>query len=249
MKMKVFLKKIIKQVLKFFGWKLIKIKSRAASAYPHPLPSIDHVKAIIRSQGILHLGAHRGQEAPVYDWFNKKVLWIEAIPEIFDDLNEFLLNFHNQKAICALVGDQNLAKKNFYVSNSDSSCSSIFDFSSLVKEGKLWPTRGLKMKKILQLEMKTLDTVFKENKINVAEYDHWILDLQGAELLALRGAESLLNFCNSIFIEISKKQYYEKGSATWEEIKNFMIIQNFELIEKPSLDHTEVLFIKKNMKY
>jgi FkbM family methyltransferase len=245
--MKIFLKKIIKHVLKFFGWKLIKIRSRAALAHPHPLPSIDHVKAIIRSQGILHLGAHRGQEAPVYDWFNKKVLWIEAIPEIFNYLNDYLLNFYNQKAICALIGNSNKLKKNFYISNSDSSCSSIFDFSSSVKEGKLWPERGFKMEKILELEMKTLDTVLQENKINIAEYDHWILDLQGAELLALQGSERSLNFCNSILIEISKKEYYEKGSATWEEIKNFMNKKNFKIIELPSSDHTEVLFIKNNI--
>jgi hypothetical protein len=244
----IFLKKIIKLFLKFFGWKLIKIRSRKALTYTHALPSIDHVKAIISSQGILHLGAHRGQEALVYDWFNKKVLWIEAIPEIFDYLNDYLLNFFNQKAICALIGNSNKLKQKFYISNSDSSCSSIYDFSSSVKEGKLWPERGFQMKKILELEMKTLDTVLQENNINIAEYDHWILDLQGAELLALQGSERSLNFCNSILIEISQKEYYEKGAATWEEIKNFMNKKNFKLIDLPTSDHAEVLFIKNKIR-
>jgi FkbM family methyltransferase len=243
------MKKIIKKLLKLIGWKLVKNRRKKPLSYPHPLPSTHHIKSIIACKGILHLGGHRGQEAPVYDWFNKKVLWIEAIPEIFDYLNDYLNYFYNQKALCALLGDQNKRKKKFYISNSDSSCSSIFDFSNLVKEGKLWPDRKFQMQKVLELEMKTLDKVFEENNVDSSIYDHWVLDLQGAEILVLKGAKQSLSSCNSIYIEISKEQYYEKGSATWLEIKNFMVQNNFKLIEEPTLSHTEVLFIKNFQKF
>jgi FkbM family methyltransferase len=238
------MKNTIKKLLSIIGWKLVKIKRKKTSVHPHPVPTIHHIKSILACKGILHLGAHRGQEAPVYDWFNKKVLWIEAIPEIFDYLNDYLNHFHNQSALCVLLGDQYKNKTNFYISNSDSSCSSIFDFSNLVKEGKLWPDRKFKMQKVLQLEMKTLDMILKEKNIDISTYDHWVLDLQGAELLVLKGAKKSICHCNSIFIEISKDQYYEEGSATWLEIKNFMFQNNFKLIEEPTLSHAEVLFVK-----
>tara|TARA_B110000259_G_scaffold159547_1_gene182628 strand:+ start:550 stop:1299 length:750 start_codon:yes stop_codon:yes gene_type:complete len=247
--MKRIFKDLIKILLKSLGWKLIKIIRKTPLVHPHPIPSIDHAKAIMDSNGILHMGAHRGQEASVYDWFNKKVLWIEAIPRIFDDLHEFILNFYDQRAICALLGDENGVKREFYISNKDSSCSSLFDFSKYVKEGKLWSEHKVKMEKKIELEMKTLDKVFEENNINPAIYNHWVLDLQGAEILVLKGAKHSLNFCNSIFIEISKEQYYEKGSATWLEIKNFMIQNNFKLAEEPASPHTEVLFTRNTPKF
>ena len=36
------------------------------------------------STGIIHLGAHRGTEVEIYNWFGKNVIWIEASPEIFE---------------------------------------------------------------------------------------------------------------------------------------------------------------------
>jgi len=29
---------------------------------------------------MLQIGAHRGSEASVYEWFNKEVIWVEANP-------------------------------------------------------------------------------------------------------------------------------------------------------------------------
>lgn len=52
----------------------------------------------------MHLGAHKGQEADIYEWFGKKVIWIEAIPEIFDQLKDNLYFYNNQKAYCLLLG-------------------------------------------------------------------------------------------------------------------------------------------------
>ena len=44
------------------------------------------------------------------------------------------------------------------------------------------------MKEKIQLKMQTLDYIFSSNKINPGDYSHWIMDIQGAELLALKGA-------------------------------------------------------------
>ena len=36
--------------------------------------------------------------------------------------------------------------------------------------------------------MKKIDTLFIENKIDANQYNHWVMDLRGGELLALKGA-------------------------------------------------------------
>ena len=63
-------------------------------------PSINAllITALINCKGIIHVGAHRGEEAPVYEWFGKKVLWFEANPYIFKDLEDNIYKYKYQKA-------------------------------------------------------------------------------------------------------------------------------------------------------
>tara|TARA_B100000963_G_scaffold1809_3_gene1381 strand:+ start:23901 stop:24665 length:765 start_codon:yes stop_codon:yes gene_type:complete len=238
-------KKLIKLLLKRINLKLVKLNLKKPNVHPYSKPTVLNLKCILEASGILHIGAHRGTEAAVYDWLHKKVLWIEANPIIYEDLKENINKFYNQKALCALIGNDNKENIDFFISNSDAACSSIFNFSNEVKEKKLWKNRNFNMLKKIQINMITLDKLFSNHKINPEDYSHWIMDIQGAELLALNGAKSSLNYCNSIEIEISKKKYYE-GGANWEEINNFLLSNNFILSKFPEKDHTEVLFLKKN---
>ncbi|MBA1339782.1 MAG: Methyltransferase FkbM domain-containing protein [Pelagibacterales bacterium] len=239
------MKTIIRNFLKMLGWKLVKIKVRGPRTHPFSKPTLQDFKCISESSGVLHLGAHRGTEAGVYDWFNKKVLWVEALPNIFNELQYNIQKHYNQKAICALLGDEDRKKINFYLSNKDSSCSSVFDFSPKVKNKELWQDIDIKMNKVLKMKMRTLDSIFIENNISASDYNHWIIDLQGAELICLKGATQSIKSCKSISVEISQKEFYS-GGAKWSEIKEFLNSKNFQLFEEPKEDHTEVLFIKEN---
>ena len=67
---------------------------------------LNEIKSILNSEGILHLGAHRGKEAETYSWFNKPVLWIEANPMIFEDLTDNIRLYYKQEALNLLLGDQ-----------------------------------------------------------------------------------------------------------------------------------------------
>jgi FkbM family methyltransferase len=240
------IKKKIKSFLRYLGWKLVKIKVKPPTTYPHPDPDIQNIQCIIKASGILHIGGHRGTEAGVYNWFKKKVLWIEALPEIFLELNDTVNIFYNQKAICALLGDKNKEKQNFYMANNDGATSSLFDFSKDVKKKKLWSDRNFKMIKKLSLDMVTLDNLFEELNIQAKDYNHWILDVQGAELLVLKGAKKSLVNCSSLQIEVSKIEFYE-GGALWEDLLTFLKEYSFFPASYPQIDHTEILFLKKNI--
>ncbi len=237
------IKKIFKLLLKKFNLKLIRTNFRRPNVHPYPIPSDKEIEIMKICRGILHVGAHRGTEAGAYDWFNKKVIWIEADPEIYEDLEVNIRKHHNQKSYCELLGSKNQKKVNFYISNNDSACSSIYKFSNEVKNKKLWSDRIFFTTKKKTLEMKTLDSLVKEKNIDISEYNYWIVDIQGAELEFLKGAIESLKTTIAIQVEISKENYYD-GGAQWHEIKKFLNDRNFQNTCEPDKPHTEILFLK-----
>ena len=102
--MKKILKKSIKSLLNKTNWRLKKIYRN--KSYTNIKPRKELLNAMHDCNGIIHMGAHRGGEAPIYDWFNKKAIWIEANPEVILDLKENVTQFINQKLIQALLSNK-----------------------------------------------------------------------------------------------------------------------------------------------
>ena len=240
-----YIKKLIKILVKKLGYRLIKLKT-PSDKLKYSLKDTETLMAINNAKGILHLGAHKGTEAEVYNWFGKKVIWIEAIPYIYDQLKENIYSYKNQKAFCALLGDQDDIKKNFNISNNDGASSSVYKFSKNTLSNKYFPNRILKMEKNFSLIMNKLDTIIERNKIIISEYDHWVVDLQGAELLALKGAIKALKDCKTMNIEVSKVDIYEGGDL-WDDLKLWLNEKGFFEENNPESVHTDILF-KKNIK-
>ena len=84
-----------------------------------------------------YIGAHRGTEAAIYDWLHKSIM-DRANPKIAEELSDNISRHFDQKYICVLVGNQNKENVDFYISNNDAACSSIYDFSKKVKDKILW---------------------------------------------------------------------------------------------------------------
>jgi hypothetical protein len=124
--------------------------------------------------------------------------------------------------------------------------SSLFKFSQNTLDGKYFSDQKLRIANEIILEMSKLDTFVKKNSINISDYNHWILDLQGAELLALKGAENSLKFCDSLLIEVSKVNIYENG-VLWLELKDWLIKRNFYPVTEPLENHSDILFKKNNV--
>ena len=195
-----------------------------------------HENYLFLVDGILHIGAHEGQEAQKYANLGKTVIWIEAIPFIAKNLNYNLQKFPNQKAICALLGDENKKEVQFHIASNNAGSSSMFEFGDQAFSSKI------QMNEEISLEMKRLDTIL--GKKDLTKINHWIIDVQGAELLVLQGAGELLDYCNSIFIEISRRNTYING-ATWNEILSFLENKGFKPLWNPLIgSHVDVLFIK-----
>jgi len=230
--------KKIKNIFKIFlfnsGW-IVKKKYKNKT-YTNKEPTLEIIEQILKSNGIIHMGAHRGTEAPVYDWFNKKTIWIEADPKVYLDLQINISQFINQKAFNNLLYDKDNEKIEFFISDNDGASSSIF------KPGK--DSQNIKMNEKKLLHTITLDSLLKKNNISPEDYNFWVMDLQGAELLALNGAKHSLKYCKTILIEISKEEQYING-AKWEDIKKILNEFNFKNKKEPTSSHEDVLFIKQ----
>lgn len=230
-----YFKKLIKYFFSKTSWRLKKIHIK--KNYVNQKPNLSVIKALYNSNGVIHMGAHRGGEAPVYDWFQKKTIWIEANPKIIPDLKDNVYQFPFQKVIQALLSDKDGDYIDFYISSNDSASSSIFEF------GKKSIEQNLKMVSKIKLRSCKLDTIVKNEPIEILDYDFWVIDLQGAELLALKGAMESLRKCKSILVEVSKNEYY-KNAVNWEELKKFLNQNDFIQQWEPIEAHSDVLFIK-----
>jgi FkbM family methyltransferase len=231
------IKKLIKKLIRKTDWRINKIYRN--KSYINSQPKLELLKAMHDCKGIIHMGAHRGVEAAVYDWFNKQTIWIEANPKIIDDLRDRASQYINQRVIQALLSDEDNNLENFNISSNDGASSSIFSFGSYKKIHE-----EIKMIDIMKLKTSKLDTIINKEKINVEKYDFWVLDLQGAELLTLKGAYESIKLCKFMYIEISKEDIYKNG-ANWTELNEFLSKNEFLPAWEPKEIHTDVLFVKK----
>lgn len=222
----------VKSSIGKFGYVL----SRKQTSATENLETRIHESFVERSGGVLHIGAHKGQEAHWYNEYSAQVLWIEANPEIYNFLIQQIASFENQKAMLALLGDVNQEAVPFHVSSNDAASSSIYQFGSELG------FEGLSFTKTLHLPMVRLDSIISAT--DAASYPHWVLDVQGSELNVLRGSGDLLEQCLSIYVEVSTREVY-KGGVLFQELKEFLIDKGFIPLWNPiNMSHENVIFAK-----
>ena len=192
---------------------------------------------IKKSNGILHIGAHLGKEGRRYFTSGVPVLWVEEIPSVYEKLLRNIRTFPNQNAICALLGDQNDIYVQFNLASNNNASSSIFTF------GDELGFDSLSMDSQISLRMKRLDSIY--NLEDLVNYQHWVVDVQGAELLVLKGAGKLIQNCKSLLVEVSTRQVY-RGGVLWKELASFL--SDFDLMplwQPGNQSHENIIFIKK----
>jgi FkbM family methyltransferase len=228
-----YLVKHLKLFLSFFSVYI----SRKPLKFYYELENEIKDNLIISSSGILHIGAHYGQEAKKYFDLSKEVIWIEALPQVYEELLKNIEQFENQIAVCALLGDISKADQLVNLSNNDFSASSIFQMHP--KSG----FHGVEILDSICLPMTTLDEVLEGYEIS--KYSYWVLDVQGAELLVLKGSVKALKFCNYILVESSTRPTYI-GGAQYHDLKKFLETHGFFPLWEPlQNDHTDIQFIRR----
>ena len=167
--------------------------------------------------GIVHLGANTGQERDLYrDCCGCEVLWFEAIPSVFEQLRLNLLPYHNQVAIKGCLSDTDGEKVIFNISNNESQSSSILELG-------IHETIHPEVHYIDHQIMTTtrFDTLLALLERDTRHINFANLDLQGAELKAMKGMGKFLNQIDYIITEVNAKETY-MGCALVGEIDEFL---------------------------
>ncbi len=189
-------------------------------------------------RGVIHLGASIGHELNEYLTAGaKKVVLVEAVPEVFGRLCENAKIHSNVTCINACLSDKDGEEVVFNISSNDAQSSSFLEFDQHTIQH---PT--VKFIDKIKLSTSRFDTVFKGD---ISEYNYLSLDLQGAELLALKGMGDLLRYIQYIYCEVSEIPMY-KDQPLLADIDAYLLSFGFERKQYYGTSHGwgDALYIK-----
>jgi FkbM family methyltransferase len=177
----------------------------------------------IKVRGALHLGAHDCEELPFYHMVGLKseeVVWIDALEhKVRECQSKGIPNvFH------AVIGDED-GKEIVFNRTSNDQSSSLLPLGTHAQEYP-WIT----VTQQIPMKTTTLDTFFKTNNLDMSRYNLWNFDIQGAEMLALKGASEALKHVNALYMEVNQKELY-KGCALLETMDDFLKEHNFVRVD------------------
>jgi FkbM family methyltransferase len=176
----------------------------------------------LKVDGVLHLGAHLGEEAQ--DYFNmgvRNVIWVEANPELIPRLRDNVGRF-SHTILNYLVADEDGKQFTFHVTNNFMS-SSVLELGTHKKSSP-----DVHYTHDLQLEGITVDSMVQRH--GLTGFNFLNMDLQGAEKLALIGASETLNVVDYVYSEINTEEVY-LGNALVGDLDDILKPYGFELVE------------------
>ena len=173
-----------------------------------------------KSFGVIHIGASSGQERLLYDELDLDVIWIEANPEIAITLQNNIKEYPKQIGYQGLITNEVGKQYDFKLTNHLSS-SSIFD---LALHLEVYP--HVQHSDTITLTSNTLTQFIDDQQIDISKYKVLLLDLEGSELLALKGAERILSNFNAIITEVSDFECY-KDCYTSKDLKFYLHSMGF----------------------
>jgi FkbM family methyltransferase len=173
--------------------------------------------------GVFHVGMHKGEEYPIY-----KENGVETI--VFVEANKDLAHAwtpNNDDEFCyvvhAAVSDK-VEEVEFHITNNGES-SSILELGD---HATIYP--HIVNVETVKMKTNTIDSINRKIGYNEDTWNILNLDIQGAELKALKGIGDW-RFIDAIFTEINYREMY-KGCALEPEITEFLSNKGFVKVEE-----------------
>ena len=200
--------------------------------------------------GVIHVGAHRGEEVNEYeDLGAKQVIWVEANPDVFEEMHVALTNAESTIEshafqYAASTEDYSTVEFNRYYGpdagylRGNKGCSSLLKAEGRFEE---W------YKDTIEVETITIDTLLKENDFKLEDFQLLNMDVQGAELMVLKGSEKVLDNVKWVTTEATWEDPDYIDNVMYDELKSFLESKGF--VETQIVPHAEnwgdVLFVKE----
>lgn len=171
----------------------------------------------IEANGVVHLGANLGQEADAYAALGiSRVIWVEALPDVYRQLVKNVARYPENIPLWACLSDTDGDIVSFNVADNGGQSSSFLEFGT---HRKAHP--NVHFLKRIEMVTTRLDTLLKDNDVSLGTGWFLNVDVQGAELLVLRGMGDLLLCFDHAYIEVNTDILYQ-GCPLVGEIDDYL---------------------------
>jgi FkbM family methyltransferase len=201
----------------------------------------DIVNKYGKPKGIIHIGAHLLEERESYLQENiSHIIWIEANTDIVNQIlkNQTLLT--NEQIYNYAITDISDQTIELFCTNNGQSSSIL----QLDKHLTYYP--HIVVNKIIHITSKRMDSLILENNLNLDNYNFLNLDIQGAELLAIKSFGKFIQKIKYIYTEVNTAQLY-KNCALLKDIDTYLYDLGFirQEISMTSQEWGDALYVKK----
>ncbi|MBT1155130.1 FkbM family methyltransferase [Aminobacter anthyllidis] len=191
----------------------------------------------------IHVGAHYAEEREAYEALGfSDVLWVEASSDTYRELLARLARpsgaATRHVAVNSFASDKGGQAVTLRHFTNEGASSSVFAATPLFRE--TWP-HVAESGSMEEVGTDTLDNIAIANGFQNA--DLIAADVQGAELLVLKGAKSLLAGAKAVIVEVSQAQFYE-GGVLQPELGAYLRQHGFVELRRPP-SHGDQLFVRK----
>ncbi|ACK51654.1 methyltransferase FkbM family [Methylocella silvestris BL2] len=170
----------------------------------------------IHPSGIIHVGANDGLEFDAYRQSRADtVVYVEPISSIHASLKAKVESCKNHFAVRALCSSKSGEKVTFNISSNAGLSSSMLDLGN---HAKIHPSISFVASE--EMTTITLDDLLAD-KFPQSRFNLLVLDVQGAELMVLKGAVETLKSLDAVYTEISEAPLYDNG-CTWRDLDSFL---------------------------
>jgi len=184
-------------------------------------------------KGIIHIGAHQGQEYSTYKRMGiTNLIFFEPIPESFGVLKNNVRGIVVNKALGSYNG-----KAIIYIASNEGVSSSLLE--------PLY--HSVQYPEILFDDTLEVDIIKLDDYLgHCTEFNFINIDVQGYELEVFKGAVEALENIDYIMTEVNRRDLY-KGCVQVTELDSFLDGYGFERVETcwPEITWGDALYIKK----
>lgn len=183
---------------------------------------------LVRPSGVIHVGGHHGEEAPYYQEHGvQTVVWIEAEPDAFEILSRSTAGYPGHHCIHALAAGQDGEERLFYRHRFGSGtkrgyCSTLPWNSSVVEADPV--LSRLQTFDVSPMRAVTVATLLRERGFAPETFQYLSINVQGAELMVLRGLAEYLDGIQWIFCdgELDAASSRYQGAPTLAEVADWL---------------------------
>lgn len=173
-------------------------------------------------KGIIHIGAHYGQEYKIYEKYNiKNIIFFEPLPHIFNILKSNVEEKNDIIFVNKALGN-NTKKVEMYVEQANRGQSS----SILEPHLHLSQYPHIIFNDKIQVDMIKLN----DYPLDINKYNFINIDVQGYELEVFKGSTKIFDDIDYIMTEVNRDELY-KNCVRIDELDNFLHNYNFIRVE------------------